>query len=41
MLNWAATDAVKTWKFKPYLSDGKPMEVDTNISIAFTSAGVK
>jgi len=27
----AVTDAMKQWKFKPYLRDGKPVEVETGI----------
>jgi len=32
----AAVDAVKTWKYKPYLLDGKPTEVETQINVIFT-----
>ena len=31
----AALDAVKNWKFKPYLLDGQPMEMETTVSITF------
>lgn len=34
-----ATDAVAQWKFKPYLLNGQPAEVETQISIKFTLAG--
>ena len=27
----AITDALKQWKFKPYLRDGQPVEVETGI----------
>jgi protein TonB len=35
MLARAAIDAVKQWKYKPYLLDGQPVEVQTQISINF------
>jgi hypothetical protein len=25
------TDALRQWKFKPYLRDGKPVEVETGV----------
>ncbi len=31
----AATDAVKQWKYKPYVLNGQPVEVDTNITVNF------
>lgn len=31
----AATEAVKQWKYKPYLLDGEPVEVQTPITIKF------
>ena len=31
----AALDAVKNWKFKPYLLNGQPMEMETTVSIKF------
>jgi len=34
-----ASDAVKQWKFKPYLLNGQPLIVETQISINFTLAG--
>ena len=30
-----ATDAVQSWKFEPYLSNGKPVEVETTIAVEF------
>jgi hypothetical protein len=30
MLAPAAIDAVKQWKYKPYLLNGEPVEVDTD-----------
>jgi periplasmic protein TonB len=35
----AAIDAVKQWRYKPYLIDGEPVEVDSRITINFTLAG--
>ena len=34
-LQRAAYDAVKTWKYKPYLVDGQPVEVQTQIRVMF------
>jgi len=34
----AAIDAVKQWRYKPYLIDGEPVEVDSRITINFTLA---
>jgi outer membrane biosynthesis protein TonB len=35
----AAIEAVKQWRYKPYLLDGKPVEVDSQVQISFTLAG--
>jgi protein TonB len=35
MLAPAAIDAVKQWQYKPYLLNGKPIEVDTQITVNF------
>jgi len=32
----AAMDAVKQWKYRPYLLNGNPVEVDTQITVNFT-----
>jgi len=31
----AATDAIKRWKYKPYLLNGQPVEIETQITINF------
>jgi protein TonB len=31
----AAVDAVKQWKYKPYLLDGSPVEMQTQITVSF------
>lgn len=36
ILAQAAIDAVKQWRYKPYLIDGQPVEVDSRITINFT-----
>jgi TonB family protein len=36
MLVQAAIDAVKQWKYKPYLLNSEPVEVDTEIQVNFT-----
>lgn len=35
----SAFDAVKQWKFKPYLLNGQPVEVETEFLLNFTLAG--
>lgn len=36
LLNQAALDAVKQWRYKPYVLNGNPVEVDTSVSVTFT-----
>jgi protein TonB len=31
----AATTAVKQWKYKPYLLNGEPVEIQTQITVNF------
>jgi protein TonB len=31
----AAADAVKQWKYKPYLLDGTPVEIQTQVTVNF------
>jgi len=39
MLAPAAIEAVKQWKYKPYLLNGEPVEVETQVQVNFTLAG--
>jgi TonB family protein len=39
MLTSSAIEAVKQWKYKPYLLNGEPMDVETTINVNFSLAG--
>jgi protein TonB len=39
MLAPAAIEAVKQWKYRPYLLNGEPVEVETQVQVNFTLAG--
>jgi len=39
MLRTAATEAVRSWRYKPYLLNGDPTEVDTQITVNFNFGG--
>jgi len=39
MLRQAAMDAVKSWQYRPYLLNGKPVEVGTTVSVVFIPSG--
>lgn len=39
MLRQAAIDAVKGWRYRPYLLDGEPVEVETTVSVTFNLGG--
>ena len=39
LLNQSALEAVKQWKYKPYILNGEPVEVDTTITVNFTLSG--
>jgi protein TonB len=34
----AAIDAVKQWKYRPYLLNGMPVEIETQVTVNFTLA---
>ena len=36
VLQQAALDAVSTWRYKPYMLDGEPVEVETTVNVVFT-----
>ncbi len=35
MLQQAAIDAVRSWRYKPYLLNGEPVEVETTVNVVF------
>ena len=35
----AAIEAVKQWRYKPYLLNGEPVAVDTQVVVNFTLSG--
>jgi protein TonB len=39
MLQQAAIEAVKTWRYRPYLLNNEPVEVETTINVIFTLGG--
>ena len=39
MLLQAAYDAVKAWRYRPYLLNGEPVEVETTVNVIFTLGG--
>jgi protein TonB len=39
MLANAARDAVQRWRYRPYLLNGEPVEVETSITVNFTFGG--
>ena len=36
MLQQAALDAVSNWRYRPFLLNGQPVEVETTINVIFT-----
>jgi periplasmic protein TonB len=36
LLQQAALDAVKQWRYRPYLLNGEPVEVETTVNVEFT-----
>jgi protein TonB len=39
MLRASAVDAVRTWRYKPYILNGEPTEVDTTVSVNYNMGG--
>jgi protein TonB len=39
MLTGSALDAVRRWRYKPYILNGDPTEVETTINVNFTFGG--
>ena len=39
MLRAAAFDAVRQWRYRPYLLNGEPLEVDTTVTVNFSFGG--
>ncbi len=39
MLAPSAIEAVKQWKYRPYILNGEPVEVETQITVNFTLSG--
>ena len=39
MLQQAAMDAVKSWRYRPYLLNNDPVEVETTVNVIFTLGG--
>jgi protein TonB len=36
LLGSAALDAAKSWKYRPYMLNNQPVDVDTSISVVFS-----
>jgi protein TonB len=39
MLAPAAIEAVKQWRYRPYLLNDEPVDVDTRVNVNFTLGG--
>ena len=39
MLQQSAQDAVRQWRYRPYLLNNEPVEVDTTVNVIFTLGG--
>lgn len=39
LLTQSALDAVRQWRYKPYILNGEPVEVDTQVTVNFTLSG--
>ena len=39
MLSGAAIDAVRQWRYRPYLLNDEPVEIETEITVNFVLSG--
>ena len=39
MLVRAAVDAVRQWRYRPYVLNGEPVEVETEVTVNFVLSG--
>jgi protein TonB len=39
MLQASAMDAVRSWRYRPYLLNNEPVEVDTTVNVVFSLGG--
>jgi protein TonB len=39
MLQSAAMDAVRQWRYRPYLLNNEPVEVETTVNVIFSLGG--
>jgi protein TonB len=39
MLQQSAMDAVRSWRYRPYLLNNEPVEVETTVNVVFTLGG--
>ena len=39
LLTSAAEEAVRTWRYRPYLLNGEPVEVETTVNVVFNLGG--
>ena len=39
LLTQAALDAVRQWRYRPYILNGEPVEVDTQVTVNFSLSG--
>jgi protein TonB len=39
LLVQSALDAVKQWRYRPYILNGEPVEVDTQVTVNFSLSG--
>lgn len=38
-LSQSALDAVRTWRYRPYLLNGEPVEVETTVNVIYNLGG--